>query len=136
MPARRRSIGICGGFEMLGGTLFDPDRTESNMPDRCRDWGCSRSILPFSATSWCGRVVTRPSVAQSAFGDAGEIEGYEIHTGEPIYRGALPLFESDAGPDGAIDAERLIFGSFVHDLWKNRTLYAVRSSTGCGCAKV
>ncbi|MBP6608904.1 MAG: cobyric acid synthase [Deltaproteobacteria bacterium] len=110
-------VGICGGFEMLGGTLFDPDRTESSAGS-VPGLGLLAVDFAFQRDKLVRPCRYRPSV-HNPLSDAGEIEGYEIHTGRPIYRGALPLFESDAGPDGAIDAERLIFGSFVHDLWKN-----------------
>ena len=56
-PARQdAAFGICGGFEMLGGTLFDPDQTESKLGS-LPGLGLWRLILSFSATSWCVRVV-------------------------------------------------------------------------------
>lgn len=110
-------IGICGGFEMLGGTLFDPDQTESNMGS-VPGLGLLAIDFAFQRDKLVRPCRYSPS-PHNPLGDAGDIEGYEIHTGKPLYRGALPLFESDAGPDGAIDVERQIWGTFVHDLWKN-----------------
>jgi len=110
-------VGICGGFEMLGGTLLDPEKTESDagsMPGL----GLLAVDFAFQRDKLVRPCRYKPSV-HNPLSDAGAIEGYEIHTGRAIYRGALPLFESADGCDGAIDAERQIFGTFVHDLWKN-----------------
>ena len=113
-------IGICGGFEMLGGQLFDPDRTESDAGS-IPGLGLLAIDFAFQRDKLVRPCRYRPS-AHSPLLHAGEVTGYEIHTGRPLYRGALPLFESDTGPDGAIDAERQILGTFVHDLWKNSRL--------------
>ncbi len=110
-------VGICGGFEMLGGTLFDPDRTESNIGSQT---GLGLLAVDFvfqrhKLVRPCRYLPTK----HNPLADAGPIEGYEIHTGQPMYRGAPPLFESEGRLDGAIDSERMIWGTFVHDLWKN-----------------
>ena len=113
-------FGICGGFEMLGGTLFDPDQTESKLGSLpglgllAVDFVFQRHKL----VRPCRYLPTEHNLLR----EAGPIEGYEIHTGQPIYRVALPLFEGPSGLDGAIDPERMIWGTFVHDLWKNARL--------------
>ncbi len=110
-------VGICGGFEMLGGTLFDPDKTESNIGS-LPGLGLLAVDFVFQRHKLVRPCRYFPTKHNSLF-DAGPIEGYEIHTGQPIYRGASPLFEREGSLDGAIDAERMILGTFVHDLWKN-----------------
>jgi adenosylcobyric acid synthase len=110
-------FGICGGFEMLGGTLLDPDKTESDAGS-VPGLGLLALDFAFQHDKLVRPCRYQPS-AHNPLSDAGAIDGYEIHTGRAIYRGALPLFENADGRDGAIDAERQIFGTFVHDLWKN-----------------
>jgi adenosylcobyric acid synthase len=39
-------LGVCGGFQMLGRTVADPDGIEGDRRGRPRGWGCSTSTRP------------------------------------------------------------------------------------------
>jgi adenosylcobyric acid synthase len=127
-------IGICGGFEMLGGTLFDPDQTESNMGSvpglglLAIDFAFQRDKLVRPCRYRRVRTTRFPTRARS--------KGYEIHTGNRSIGGRCRCFESDAGPDGAIDVERQIWGTRSFTTCGKTLALRGRSSTGCGCAKV
>ena len=79
-------VGICGGYQMLGETLRDPEGTESGTgePAVLRGMG----LLPMETVFHSEKTRTRVS---GVFGDLNgplkplsgmELEGYEIHMGE------------------------------------------------------
>lgn len=111
-------MGICGGFEMMGQRLYDPQQIESNVTEL---WGLG--LFDFDVTFRTTKTVTQvkyqPSPA-NIFSSAGEVSGYEIHCGEVHYgKNCSPLYLSDHGVDGAISENPLVFGTFVHDIFKN-----------------
>jgi len=117
-------LGICGGFQMLGQKLYDPLRVESP-----RGEADGLGLLPVSTTfaaekRTCrvrGRVVANGGLLSLAGGE--EVEGYEIHMGETV--GAAPaairLGERSGEPvdalDGAIGADGLVCGTYLHGLF-------------------
>ena len=79
-------VGICGGYQMLGETLRDPEGTENGTgePAVIRGMG----LLPMETVFHSEKTRTRVS---GVFGDLSgplkplsgmELEGYEIHMGE------------------------------------------------------
>jgi adenosylcobyric acid synthase len=124
----RAVAGICGGYQMLGAFIRDPDHTESS-----EDAATGLGLLPmetvFEHDKATYRVLARVrSAAGWAAGLAGEeISGYEIHMGrtsggpawlEITERNGLP-----AGvPDGAMSSDGLVWGCYLHGLFHNRAL--------------
>ncbi|MCS7293935.1 MAG: cobyric acid synthase [Chloroflexota bacterium] len=118
-------IGICGGFQMLGEYVFDPDRVESELPAE-RGLG----LLPL-VTAMASEKVTRrvEGIVRGGRGILGaaegyEFQGYEIHVGQTKFRRDVdrPLLLRDGAawrPDGALDATGRVFGSYVHGLFEN-----------------
>lgn len=111
-----RVLGICGGYQMLGETLSDPEGEESGeryadpagaSKDEGRVYGWrpvkalrGLGLLPIDTvfagektrTQACGRIVCENSAY--GFWSGQEIQGYEIHMGETHLRpgqGAAPL---------------------------------------------
>jgi adenosylcobyric acid synthase len=135
--------GICGGMQMLGLAIEDPDGSESGgKPRNERGLG----LLPISTVlraekvtrTACGRVL-----AGTMFGQPIEtpcFAGYEIHLGETIYaEGAEPFAEiRRAGeeaprPDGAVRGS--VFGTYVHglftdDRFRHAVLTSARAAAG------
>lgn len=123
-------IGICAGFQMLGRELRDPDGVES---DRAVTGGLS--LLPTS-TTFRGEKITHQVLARVAHGrgllgkcEGAALTGYEIHMGVPaeISHESPFAIESRSGaaahsPDGALDAEGLTLGTYIHGLFHNREL--------------
>ena len=111
-------MGICGGFEMMGRSLHDPDKIESAITSSL-GFGFFDFTVHFRKNKKIAQVCYRPT-AHNIFEDAGEIRGYEIHCGELVYgKNDRPLFLSEKGMDGAILEKPLIFGTFIHDIFKN-----------------
>ena len=117
-------IGICGGFQMLGIGIEDPEGIENAGKPLSQE---GLGILPIRTILRSEKTVRRvrgflrggffgaPSVAQANF------EGYEIHIGETFYEtGARPLANilrhnsMEAVPDGAVDESGRALGTYVH----------------------
>ena len=111
-------MGICGGFEMMGKFLCDPDCIESDLTE-ISGFGFFDFIVRFKKNKKVRQVKYRPRL-NNLFKNAGEVSGYEIHCGEVEYgENDLPLFASEDGFDGAISSQPLVFGTFIHDIFKN-----------------
>lgn len=102
-------LGLCGGYQMLGRRIADPDGLEG----------------PAGAVDGLGLidVETRLSPSKTLRQVAGEalgasFHGYEMHMGETEGPGLVrPLaFFEDGRPDGAISADGLVMGSYVHGI--------------------
>jgi len=113
------TLGICGGYQMLGAELHDAAGVEG-APGAMTGLG----LLPCS-TRYGGHKTTRlvracPSAGLvSNLPDAarGPFEGYEIHVGDvALAPGARPLFAIDGVPEGCIDPTRAVAGTLVHGL--------------------
>jgi adenosylcobyric acid synthase len=106
-----RVLGICGGFQMLGRTIADPEGIEGT-PGEAPGLG----LLDID-TVLTGDKVLRPAHGRLASGAA--FEGYEIHvgrtTGADLQRPLL--IRSDGAGEGAISANGRIAGAYVHGLF-------------------
>jgi adenosylcobyric acid synthase len=119
-------IGVCGGFQMLGQTIADPDGVESAdiRPDNYSVPGLGllpvRTVLT-SAKTTRQRRATLTSPQASASGSAGvSFTAYEIHLGET--RGDAPAAASfatlDDGSAEGIHADRVI-GTYLHGAFEH-----------------
>ena len=112
-------LGICGGYQMMGQFLTDPDRLESEY-NRCEGLG----LLPIK-TMITDYKVTKQRQVTSNFPQSGlPVAGYEIHQGrsrliEPdtMTDNYKPLFD-DANL-GLVDKDQLVWGSYLHGLFDN-----------------
>lgn len=118
-------VGICGGYQMLGRMIHDPDRTES---DVCEAPGLG--LLPIE-TTFSAHKATHPVRARMIDGPGWmtgltgtQLEGYEIHMGqtmtdtpwgEIVARGAATC----RVPDGAVSADGRVWGCYLHGLFAN-----------------
>ncbi len=107
-------LGICGGYQMMGVEVCDPDHVEGDI-ERLPGLG----LLPVT-TTMSGEKRTRQVVASLSHG--GNISGYEIHMGETRPFGdakASPLLHlSDGRPDGCIVGYKCM-GTYVHGILDN-----------------
>jgi adenosylcobyric acid synthase len=137
-------MGICGGMQMLGESIEDPDGSENGGVPR-RDSGMA--MLPI-ATILRAEKVTRTArgcvPSEKLFGQpltSSCFHGYEIHLGETVYAdGAAPFAEIERGPDGAISTEGRVFGTYVHglftdDCFRHSLLAAARAACGLAPAQ-
>ena len=106
-----RVIGLCGGYQMLGHTIADPDGIE----------GTATSVeglghLQIDTILRPGKTVR--SVAGRHLASDKPVRGYEIHLGETHGPDtANPWLEIGGLPAGAIAGNGLVFGTYVHGLF-------------------
>ena len=123
-------IGVCGGYQMLGQTIHDPQGVESSQP--CV---AGLGLLPVSTTferekathQVTARVADSTGMLAGATGK--EVRGYEIHMGSTSGQGEAAPFvvlersgERACLPDGCIDASGHILGTYIHGLFSNTSL--------------
>jgi adenosylcobyric acid synthase len=113
-------VGVCGGFQMLGRTIRDPDHVESavnSMP--------GLGLLPVD-TEFASAKITRQVSAQVIDGPgwlqalSGQILcGYEIHMGHSSGGHGWHEIQGATHADGAISPDGRIWGSYLHGLFAN-----------------
>ena len=130
-------IGICGGYQMLGTQVCDPDNVESSL-SQISGLGLLPSTTVFSGAKETHRV--QGEVVQNSGLLAGakglRIHGYEIHMGRTSNEGAgacvEPAFRvhersgaavgGNGLPEGALDPSGWVLGTYVHGLFHNGPL--------------
>jgi adenosylcobyric acid synthase len=113
-----RVLGVCGGYQMLGRLVSDPQGIEG-APGAAAGLG-----LLDVETVLMGDKVLRPAKGRLTGG--GEFSGYEIHMGRTSGPGAdQPMLHIDGhGPDGAMSADGQISGCYIHGLFDQATARA------------
>lgn len=118
-------VGICGGFQMMGSELEDPEGLEGGVPGTYRGLGLFDMTTRFG--DYSKRVVN--SEGRMLVGDGGDITGYELHMGMSDVR-EEPLFEItnnfDRGPvtDGAARDDEMLYGTYLHGVFDRRPFRA------------
>lgn len=113
-------VGICGGYQLLGDRLSDPEGVESPQETAALGLGLLPVETRFCADKQTHRVRLR-------LPDGEELEGYEIHTGQTtLGEGASPMGEivERSGEvvqvaDGAKSADGRVWGTYLHGLFGN-----------------
>ena len=106
-------VGLCGGYQMLGSKVADPDGIEGR-PGTEPGLG----FLDISTTLEGDKRLAAVSGRDVATGE--EVGGYEMHmgvtTGADLVR---PMIELESGPDGAVSADGRIMGCYLHGLFRS-----------------
>ena len=118
---RRRGcviFGVCGGYQMLGREISDPDRTEEGGQARGLDFLDTETVFSKEKrrTRVCGRITDLPGILRPLGGM--EIEGYEIHMGrttESRNKAGVGCFHKDLSARGAFAADSNCEGSNYMD---------------------
>ncbi|WP_428429095.1 cobyric acid synthase [Pararhizobium sp.] len=104
-------IGICGGYQMLGDRVTDPHGIEGNTSE------IEGLGLLAVETEMAPEKTVRNSSARSAIYDVA-LEGYEIHLGRTTGADcARPAVIIDGRPDGAVSANGMVSGTYLHGLF-------------------
>ena len=123
-------IGVCGGFQMLGRFIDDPEHVESTV-SRQPGLGLlpiTTAFLPTKETHQIkGEVISHRGLLAKTKGIT--FDGYEIHMGRTENNGegaAFCLTERSGKPcdvsDGYLDASGRILGTYVHGLFRDEKL--------------
>jgi len=123
-------VGICGGYQMLGRRIADPDAVESG--------GSGEGLGLLQVTTMLMREKITEQIEGRALHLGGPaalpVRGYLIHMGRTERHGHRACFElqgkeaSPAGPrditerddawlDGAVSGDGLVWGSYIHGLF-------------------
>ena len=111
-------IGICGGYQMLGKELYDPEGLEHG--GRIMGMGLLDTKTVFGRDKRTVRVKGRICGIGGIFGSlsGAEIEGYEIHMGRTEAGGAAfaEIVNGDSEiPDGAVNNN--VYGTYIHGIF-------------------
>jgi adenosylcobyric acid synthase len=115
-------VGICGGFQMMGKLLADPEGLEGQ-EGRYKGLG----LVPLK-TVITGQKVARQRLVTSNYPQVGlPVGGYELHQGRShvmlegegneTESGFKPLF--DDSNLGVVDATQSIWGTYLHGIFDN-----------------
>ena len=108
-------IGVCGGYQMLGRSLSDPENAESGGTAE------GLGLLPCETVFTGKKTRTRRQAVCDAGPFAGaRLEGYEIHMGRTRSAAAPFCIMEDGTEDGAV-AEN-VFGTYLHGLFDSGEL--------------
>jgi len=104
-------LGICGGYQMLGQVVADPDGIEGAAGETP-----GLGLLDVTTVMTPDKRLTRTRATHAATGLA--VEGYEIHIGRTDGAGrARPFAHVDGQPEGAVSPDGRIAGSYLHGLF-------------------
>jgi len=120
-------VGICGGYQMLGRSLHDPNGVES-AEGSVLGLGLLDVVTTFvsekATTQVKARVVADRGLLEGMKGQ--ELVGYEIHMGQTKCdgdTGAFNIFETPQGKvdyfDGTLNAQGTVLGTYLHGLFHN-----------------
>ncbi|MDH7789579.1 cobyric acid synthase [Ochrobactrum sp. AN78] len=108
-------LGICGGFQMLGSRISDPDGIEGQVRE-IEGLG----LLDVETVMEPEKVVRNVAARSMLFDTA--LEGYEIHIGRSISSTGSadiirPFARIDDHDDGAVSANGRIMGTYLHGVF-------------------
>jgi len=127
-------VAICGGCEILGERIEDPDGVESTEA-MAEGLGLLPIRTHFERSKTTARVVAR-CLGRGFFGSevsgSARFEGYEIHMGRvTTTRSGAAAFEiterggrGECADDGAVDAGGAVVGTMIHGLLEDNELRA------------
>ena len=143
--AGKAVIGICGGYQMLGEVIRDPQHTESQN-DEVAGLGLLGMETVFASEKLTSQVVAQCQdlhfMGQSIFAD--NLQGYEIHMGHTTFtreEDKHPFIvcqrrgKTCASQEGTANAAGNVFGTYIHgafdnDVFRRSVLNALRHSKG------
>lgn len=102
-------IGICGGYQMLGKTIADPNGVES-APGQSEGLG----LLDVHTVLTNSKQLTRTDAIVTLNGKEALAKGYEIHVGRSEVSGETPLRLDSGLTDGAISECGQVMGTYLH----------------------
>jgi adenosylcobyric acid synthase len=111
-------MGICGGYQMLGKHIFDPEHIESHV-DEISGLG----LLDFTTTLTLEKTLTQVNASMVLNGETSQLKGYEIHcgfsTGAALTEPLLHIQHDDeksnqVRADGCVSSDNKIIATYLH----------------------
>lgn len=110
-----RVLGLCGGYQMLGTRIYDPDGVDG-APGDARGLG-----LLDTETHMSPQKHVAPATG-SCVSSGAAVSGYEIHAGRTTGPDtARPMFKLGGTSEGARSANGLIEGTYLHGAFTSDT---------------
>lgn len=126
----RELVGICGGYQMLGRTIEDPDHVEQG--GSCRGLGYLDIATILTGDKKTVRVEAQAT--GEIMGQTSLVRGYEIHMGitrrmdgRPCFAVRRPNTSGDGadrsnsgledGTDGTVRNDGLVWGTYIHGVF-------------------
>ena len=104
-------LGVCGGYQMLGERLFNPEHLEGPLEELT-----GLGLLPTQTVFKNNKIRTRVFAAVTGGPLAGaEMDGYEIHMGVTDIDGEAFCLLENGQPEGCIRGN--VFGTYLHGLF-------------------
>lgn len=143
--AGKAVIGICGGYQMLGDVIRDPQHTESQN-DEVAGLGLLGMETVFASEKLTSQVVAQCQdlhfMGQSISAD--NLQGYEIHMGHTAFTREADKHpftvcqrrgKACASQEGTANTAGNVFGTYIHgvfdnDVFRRSVLNAIRHSKG------
>lgn len=121
-------IGVCGGYQMLGKKVYDPEGTESNWQELD-----GLGLLPINTTFSPNKLTFQAEAVVEGSGkffadlNGSKVTGYEIHMGTSQLIGdnssAFRIKKRGQKEvniaDGAVSQDGLVFGTYLHGIFAN-----------------
>jgi adenosylcobyric acid synthase len=111
-------MGICGGYQMLGKQIFDPEYIESHV-EQVEGLG----FLDLTTTLTRKKTLTQVNASMDFNGEICQLKGYEIHcgvsTGPALTQPLLHIQSDGIGtkqntPEGCISNDNKIIATYLH----------------------
>jgi adenosylcobyric acid synthase len=120
-------LGLCGGYQMLGRALHDPEGIEGSA-------GSAEGLGLLDVETTLARE-KRLEAVDGVTSDGAPVAGYEMHMG--VTRGpdcARPFARLAGGaPEGAVSADARVIGTYIHGLFaddRQRAAWLARFASG------
>ncbi|ODN30335.1 cobyric acid synthase [Fervidobacterium thailandense] len=115
-------VGICGGYQMLGKKIHDPQKMESDT-ETIDGLGFLNTVTVLRTNKTTRQITARMVKDIGSFTDEN-LEGYEIHLGQTEFLDANHgifeiIYENQTIKDGAFSEDFKIWGTYIHGIFNN-----------------
>ena len=107
-------IGICGGFQMLGNRILDPEHIELSTESK-KDYMSGLGILDIETTFYPEKQLAHKKVLHTP--SNCHISGYEIHHGISHIKQGKVIIDSNEGLIGASSIDGKVWGTYLHGIF-------------------
>ena len=109
-------LGICGGYQMLGEVIDDPQGVEEGIGS-CE----GLALLPLKTSLTVAKTLTQTQGTITIGGNTTAINGYEIHVGQTRFTQPVTgLVTLECGQtDGCISDDNAVIGTYQHGMFDN-----------------